>query len=135
MAKGGARLGAGRPRKPLAHHVLAGTYRADRHGPLPAHVHPIGAGTVDAWMPDAGQLAGLGPSGKLFVDRMTEAHTFTAAEGEILIEAGHVVSALAAVRSEPRKGKSLRDVGMLERLELGWSRQFGSLMAQLKVTK
>ncbi len=36
MPRGGARSGAGRPRKPLATHVLHGSYRRDRHGELPA---------------------------------------------------------------------------------------------------
>ena len=33
--RGGARPGAGRPRKPLEWHLLRGTYRQKRHGPLP----------------------------------------------------------------------------------------------------
>jgi hypothetical protein len=36
MAKGGFRVGAGRKPKPLGVHLMQGTYRSDRHGPLPA---------------------------------------------------------------------------------------------------
>ncbi len=38
MGRGGARIGAGRPARPLAEHVLSGRYRRDRHGPKPASV-------------------------------------------------------------------------------------------------
>ena len=40
MTRGGARAGAGRRPKPLSDHVMAGTYRPDRHGPMPATVLP-----------------------------------------------------------------------------------------------
>ena len=51
MPKGGARPGAGRPRKPLADHLLRGTYRRDRHGPLPSNVVPMPAPQSGGWQP------------------------------------------------------------------------------------
>lgn len=38
----------GRPRKPLEQHVLEGTYRADRHGPLPSGAGGLPSGAVPA---------------------------------------------------------------------------------------
>jgi hypothetical protein len=47
----------GRPRKPPQLHVVEGTYRKDRHGPLPsplAHFEPLGDAPAD-WQP-AGKM-------------------------------------------------------------------------------
>jgi hypothetical protein len=51
----------------------------------------------------------------------------------LVIEAGHAVAALTAVRSVDRSGRTLRDVATLERMEQAWQRQLASLLAQLKV--
>src|ERR1700745_1086503 len=43
----------GRPRKPPQLHVVEGTYRKDRHGPLPsplAHLEPLGDAPAE-WQP------------------------------------------------------------------------------------
>lgn len=59
--RGGRRPGAGRPRKPTAEHVLNGTFRPDRHGPRPAHVHALTAAAPEAdWRPSPADVAGLG---------------------------------------------------------------------------
>ena len=59
--RGGMRPGAGRPRKSTAEHVLAGSFRADRHGPRPAHVHALVAPTADMdWRPSPEDVAALG---------------------------------------------------------------------------
>ena len=60
MAKGGARLGAGRPRKPLQDHWIRGTYRKSRHGELPKHVHRLPAASPDDWQPTEADLKGWG---------------------------------------------------------------------------
>jgi len=43
MPRGGKRAGAGRPRKSLEHHLRVGSYREDRHGPLPREDRPAEA--------------------------------------------------------------------------------------------
>jgi hypothetical protein len=58
---------SGRPRKPVAEHLLKGTYRADRHGPRPG----AGGAASDSPMPipriPPALLEGLGPDGRAFV--------------------------------------------------------------------
>jgi hypothetical protein len=127
-------LRTGRPRKPLAQHVMRGTYRRDRHGELPAHVHPIGSGTSTAWMPDRAQLDAQGAAGRAFVEQMVAANELNDREGAIVLELGHVKTALAAVRAVTRDGLSLKECAVRDRIELGWVRAFASLMAMLKVT-
>src|SRR5687768_835653 len=65
VARGGVRPGAGRPRKPLAHHRLVGTYREDRHGDPRGTAAavlkmPAPAGVKD-WRPAAGEAEALSP--------------------------------------------------------------------------
>jgi hypothetical protein len=131
MPRGGRRPGSGRRAKSLAELDLTGGIRPTRHAHL---LKPVFPASVEAWTPDPALLAGQGAAGRAFIERMTAANDFTMAEGELVLELGHVMSRLAAVRAEPRAGRDLKAAAMLERLELGWSRQFGSLMAQLRVT-
>ena len=135
MPRGGARLGAGRPRMPLTQHVLRGTWRKDRHGELPAHVHAIDAeGGSDAWMPAEAQLQALGEAGRAFLERMLSANDVTAVEGELLLELGHCTQALADVRAIPREGLTLKEANALGRLEQGWVQRFSSLMQMVRTT-
>jgi hypothetical protein len=53
MPRGGARTGSGRRRKPVMEHVRLGSYRRDRHGPLPSD-------------PDDGSGGTPGPTRSLF---------------------------------------------------------------------
>jgi hypothetical protein len=45
MPRGGARTGSGRRRKPVMEHVRLGSYRRDRHGPLPSDPDDGSGGT------------------------------------------------------------------------------------------
>jgi len=70
----GKRGRSGRRPKPLRLHVLHGTYRADRHGPLPAVAAAALAASpapeeADALPPEVSEewLAGLGVRGRQFV--------------------------------------------------------------------
>jgi hypothetical protein len=81
MPRGGARAGAGRRRKPIAEHVARGSYRRDRHGPLPSdllrggNVLPMLAPAV-TWEPGADDVASLGAAGRAYVERLITAYTF-----------------------------------------------------------
>jgi hypothetical protein len=134
MPKGGARQGAGRPRKPLADHWLRGTHRADRHGPLPKNVIPMRTTAPEDWQPSPEQIDVLEDSGRGFVAQLLERFTFNAAEGVILIEAAHAVDALAALRGLSMADKTIGEINTIQRLEQGWSRLLASHMAQLWVT-
>jgi hypothetical protein len=67
---------SGRRPKPLRLHVLHGTYRADRHGPLPSVAAALATSPApeeaDALPPEATEewLAGLGVRGRQFVLRL-----------------------------------------------------------------
>jgi hypothetical protein len=50
-----------------------------------------------------------------------------------VLELGHVMTALAAVRAVPREGLTLKECAVRDRIELGCVRAFASLMAMLKV--
>lgn len=134
MPRGGARVNAGRPAKPIADHIRRNTYRPDRHGPRPATVLAMPPPAAPPWTPTPAELETQGKAGRAFVRRMLDRYGFTAAEGELLLEAGHAVSALAAVRSVSRQRLALKDLAALERIELGWSRQFAALLGALKVS-
>jgi hypothetical protein len=118
--------------KPIAHHLHAGSYRADRHGPLPANVLQMPP-AHQPWAPSEDDLAVIGPAGREFIEQMVGTYDFTLIEGTLLREAGQAVAALAAVRAVPRAGRSLREVATLERLELAWSKQLVGLLGALKV--
>jgi hypothetical protein len=62
---------SGRKPMPVAEHVLRGTYRPERHGPLPENVFamsppapPPQAGIDEGWRPTAGRPARVGMEGK-----------------------------------------------------------------------
>ena len=79
MPRGGRRNGSGRRRKPVAEHVRLGSYRKDRHGPLPADLQrgatvlPLPMPAAATWEPDADALASLGTAGRAYVERLVAA--------------------------------------------------------------
>jgi hypothetical protein len=135
MPRGGARQGAGRPPKALSTHVRANTYRPDRHGSLPGNVVALPAPSrTETCAPTEADLANVGPAGRAFVARMLAEHDgLSPVDSALLIETGHVVAALAAVRGVDRRGRTLKEHAQLDRLELAWSKQFAALIAQLRV--
>src|SRR5262245_6717763 len=89
---------SGRRRKPLADHLLMGTYRRDRHGPLPAHVAVMPA-APPSWQPTPEDLEGLGEAGRRFVAAMLEQFdTSSLIEGTLLIQAAACLDGLAIWR-------------------------------------
>jgi hypothetical protein len=121
---------SGRKRLPLAHHVLSGTYRADRHGPLPANVAVMPA-APDTWQPSSGEYRQLGAEGRRLLDGMLAAYTFSLAEGLLALAA-----ARAADAEREWRDRSLIDgqqQARASRLALAWSRHLAALLQQLKV--
>ena len=134
MGHGGARAGAGRPKKPLTEHWLRGTWKEDRHGERPRHVHAIAAAAPEDWRPATGDLDQLGDPGRQFVERLLEGFKCSHAEGVLVLECGHATDALAALRGLPMDGKTLGEINTIQRLEITWSRQLAALLCQLRVT-
>lgn len=90
-------------------------------------------GAPDEWQPASEDLAALGDAGRAFVSRLFEGFTVSnAAEGAILLEAGHSVDALSAIRGLSMDGKTVPEINAFQRLEIAWSRQLASLLAQLR---
>jgi hypothetical protein len=131
MARGGQRAGSGRRPKTLAELDRTGGFRTTRHAHL---LQPDFQATATAWVPDETQLADQEEPGRVFVERLVAANELSDREGAIVLELGHVVTALASVRAIPRDGLSLKDRGVRDRVELGWVRAFASLMAMLRIT-
>ena len=103
MARGGRRPGAGRKPKPLASHVLSGTFRPDRHGdkattaaavlPMPA---PLSA--CD-WRPTEAEVGALSPLAQTWLHATLSLFQLDALEGQRLLEALRVLSRVEALEA------------------------------------
>jgi hypothetical protein len=122
----------------VAEHVLKGTYRADRHGPLPENVLPMptlesasGQGGDEGWRPSRADLRALGRAGKTFVSTWVQVHVMNLREGVVLLAAARCRD------NADRWHRKARAKGPMQarfsRLALGYEKQFASLLAQLKV--
>ncbi len=108
MPRGGRRPGAGRKRKPLSWHLLAGTYKASRHGPKPApYVHGATApkpGLAADWMPAPADVEALGPVARAWLDAAVGLYRLSALEGLQLLAALRTLSRVegleATIRAE-----------------------------------
>ncbi len=105
MSRGGARAGAGRPRKPLELHLLKGSYRRDRHGELPEHLRPGAGGQVLAmpapakppaadWRPTRAERKALSPRARARLDATLAEFKLDALEGGRLLDALRSLSRL-----------------------------------------
>lgn len=83
MPRGGVRPGAGRPRKPLAQHHLAGTWRVSRHGPRPLTAGPLvlPMPIAEDWHPTPQELAGLGDQGRRLLAATVRLYRLTELDG------------------------------------------------------
>jgi hypothetical protein len=122
MARGGARVGSGRPRKTFASLKLAGTLRADRHqdrigsaaGQAAAVVLPMPEPARTDWRPTLADVAMLAPRAGALLQATLEHFAFSPVEGRLLLESMNALSrserleteagtaALAAATSERR---------------------------------
>src|SRR5262245_12036719 len=87
MARGGRRAGAGRKQKPIETHLLAGTFRPDRHGPQPVVAGSLALATTSTpklEQPPAYALEGLGLEGRRFMCAAFQDFECTATEIEVL---------------------------------------------------
>jgi hypothetical protein len=127
---------SGRPKLSLAHHLLSGTYRPDRHGPKPTTrgANALATEAAPGWMPDPADLQGIGEAGRVFVVRWLDAYEVSLAEGAQLLELAHVVDRLTAVRAALASAVE-EDRPRLMRLEMAWLRSYAALMAPLRVSK
>jgi len=112
--------------------VRRGSYRQDRHGPLPTNVLAMTATSPGtSWSPSDSDFGGMGPAGRMFIERMLRSYDFTEIESHLLIEAAHAVGRLAETRAT--RTDDLVESAALQRLELAWSKQLVSLLTALKV--
>ena len=136
MPRGGRRIGAGRPARPVAEHIQRGTYRRDRHGDRPvignlAVMPHAGSG----WAPSDQDVAALTKPGRAFLDSLLAEFEFNGIEGKLALEAAHAVDRLKAIRRVSTKAETLREVAAIERLDQGWSKLLTGLLVSLKVSR
>ena len=117
----------------LAHHVLNGTYRKDRHGPRPDIVPAIPPGPAADWQPSKRDLQDLGRIGRAFVKEVLADNELSGTEGAILLAAARARDNAARwhVRSRAKGSGTLQ--ARYARLALSFEKQHASLLAQLKV--
>ena len=125
MPRGGARVGAGRRPKPMTEHVLAGTYRQDRHGPRPARVLAMPPPEA-AWQPTASDLTGLGSAGRELIDRLLADYDVSPVDGLQLLEAARAADVLAELRAEA--DSDLRQIRL-------WSAYYTGVLRALGMAK
>jgi hypothetical protein len=96
---------SGRPRKPLLDHIRDGTYRFDRHGPLPADLPASGSAVVAFPVPTPPPavpddlLAGLKDAGRALVEQLWKDYQFSTATTPLLHELGRQADRLAEART------------------------------------
>lgn len=110
---------SGRRKKSLADHVREGTYRPDRHGPLP----PVVPGNVVPMPASSGPgpafLEQLGPRGKVFAEACLERSDFSPPGLVLLEEAARLLDELERVRgAHQERGAQRMLVSVLKVLQL-----------------
>lgn len=108
---------------PLETHLRNGSYRADRHGPIPLSSPDL---SEPPWEPDADDLQGLGPAGQRFLTRMLAENSVSYVSGMLLLQAARTLDDLAAWRL-----KSQTDPAAA-RLALACAKTFAELLAQMR---
>lgn len=133
--RGGKRVGAGRPRKPLIEHVVMGTYRRARHGPVVGNLALTTApiSKQSEWMPAPADLQVLGAAGRRFVAETLTAFETSFVDGQRLLQAARAIDVAEGYRKIDRTGLSQRDTLGLDRAELGWRTLFARLLSELGV--
>lgn len=100
-----------------------------------AHFTRLAPLQPEGWKPTAADLACLGKDGRRFVRDWLHTYTVTRAEGMVLIQAAVAHDRLAALRARDRSTLSAREDGMVQRLELNWSKLLAGLLAQLRIQR
>lgn len=131
--RGGKRARAGRPMLPVTDHIQRGTLRLDRH----AHALATAARppAEAAWVPAPEQLAALGAAARPFVEAILADHELTLIDGERLLSIGRCIDRLSALSAIDRCGLEPKDLGTLDRLEIGWRALHTRLLGELEMSK
>ena len=88
MPRGGVRPGAGRKRKPIAEHRLAGTWRRHRHGEPPTTAGNLAVMPQSrGWSPTPADRAGLGERATDWLETTVSDYVLSELEGRRLIAA------------------------------------------------
>lgn len=82
----------GHNRKSVATHLVQGTYKPTRHGPLPAAVHPFPSAATPDWHPKASDVKALSARGRDWLAAAIAEFAFSAVEGQRLLEALRTLS-------------------------------------------
>lgn len=134
--RGGARPGSGRKRKSLREHLLNGTYRRDRHGPVPGSTNVVrmpdrSETDGDRWAPTTAQLRALGRPGRVFLMDVIAMNDVAPGESHLLLSAADAKDAVGRLKTLMRRAKTFRERLTCERLLLEHQRRFEGLMMQL----
>ena len=135
MPKGGARPGAGRPRKSVASHLLTGTFRPSRHGPRPAAGHVLSLPSAEPdWRPSPADLAGLGVRAREWLALTLATYTLDAVEGAHALLALRCLDRCAALEQAVAEagGAGVADSRLLVALDRG-TRTFSILWGALRL--
>ena len=133
MAKGGARPGAGRPRKPLSDHLLRGTYRRDRHGASAVERRADAGATIDALAADRGRPGGSGDTrAARWSAEVLERFELTFWDGWLLIEAAKTADVLHDLRMADAGGLSPREAQTRDRQIRQWTQLYTTLLRDLR---
>jgi hypothetical protein len=130
----------GRNRKSVHDHVLGGSYRRDRHGPLPLPGNvasfPQQSSTPPPrdWMPTTGQRRALGRRGRGFVDSRLATYAHTPHEGDIVLRAARALDEADLWRRRSHRWKDAADAVRAGRLQLLHERAFSDALRQLQET-
>jgi hypothetical protein len=88
----------------IEHHVRNHTYRADRHGPIPAgYVAPIPEAPKGDWQPTPAQMRTLRREGRRFIEASLAAYALTPREGEIALRAAILLDEATFWRLQARR--------------------------------
>jgi len=106
-------------------HVRRGTYRKDRHGPIP----PVVAGPQDdpPWQPDPEDVADLGAAGRTFLAAILDEFLVDVIQGVLLLEAARTLDGLTAWRTQAATDPKAA------RLTVQYTKTFAALVAQVGI--
>jgi hypothetical protein len=124
---------------PVAEHVLRGSYRPERHGPLPENVAsfppPTPQSPLRDWTPTTTQRRALGRRGRAFLDSRLASYALTPHEGDLLLRACAALDEADLWRRRAHRWKDAADAVRAGRLQLLHEREFRAALAQLRETR
>jgi hypothetical protein len=129
---GGARLGAGRPRKSAEAHRLAGTRPSPPRRPSNVVSMPERAADgADSWAPTAAQLRALDRAGRSFLRDLIAKNDVAPTEAHLVLSAAEATDGITRLKTLMRRAKSFREQLTCARLLFEQQRRVEALMTQL----